>query len=62
MKVNLYIMGQYRGVTEIGDDSLCGCLIRRDFGGAAKKSAALQRDIDRIIKRNRRHPAKPRKP
>jgi hypothetical protein len=56
MKVNFYIMGQYRGVTEVDDNSLCGCLIRRDFGGATKRAISFQKDIDRIST-----PEKPRR-
>ena len=51
MKFRLYVMGQYRGVTEVDDNSLIGCLARLDMSGAAKRCASLQKDLRKYDKK-----------
>lgn len=51
MKANLYIMGQYQGEIEIGENSIVGQALKGDMIGMFGSLADLQEAIDSISKK-----------
>ena len=48
MKVNKYVMGQYKGQIEVNPNSISGMLLRGDLGGAGRKTAEMQKELDKL--------------
>ena len=48
MKAKLFVMGQYRGEIEVGENSIMGALARGAMGQAMRGVNALQEDLNRI--------------
>jgi len=48
MKVNKYVMGQYKGQIEVSPDSITGMLLKSDLEGAGQKTIEMQRELNKL--------------